>query len=258
MTENIRLCEPANALDADVIRLYEGAFPAAEREPVERLSALLAEGKLLYHRTLNEQGELMCFTFVSLAPDFSFLAYMATDPARRSGGIGSKHLQALVARLKEQFPQHIGMFFEIEATQPKAEILSDEELRNRKRRRAFYERAGARVLCEDGVYLTPHFGERNKEWEGELMAFEFGEGMCQRKLEFVISEIYRRFYQLPEDHPLVRKVLGYFQGCAEGCGDSAAQEAPSQAETGTTRDTTSTSLWRRLLTWLQSLLRRAF
>src|SRR6185437_10820052 len=93
--DNIRLCEPTSTLDAEILRLYEGAFPAAERESVERLSELLSKGKQLCHRTLNDKGELLCFTIVTLGEDFNFLAYMATDPTRRSSGIGSKHLARL-------------------------------------------------------------------------------------------------------------------------------------------------------------------
>ncbi|HEY9789526.1 MAG TPA: hypothetical protein V6D22_03940 [Candidatus Obscuribacterales bacterium] len=211
--DNIRLCEPTSTLDAEILRLYEGAFPAAERESVERLSELLSKGKQLCHRTLNDKGELLCFTIVTLGEDFNFLAYMATDPTRRSSGIGSKHLARLLERLKQTYPQHYGMFFEIEATRPKAEVLSEEDARNRMRRRAFYERAGARVICPDGLYLTPHYNDRNKEWEGELMGFEFDDPVAKHELQSVIEQIYMLCYQLPPTHPMVRKVIASFAPC---------------------------------------------
>jgi hypothetical protein len=228
-TNNIRLCEPALTLDAEVLRLYNGAFPAAERESVERLSELLAQGKMLCHRTTNEHGELLCFTIVTLADTFSFLAYMATDPNRRSGGIGSKHLQRLLEIIQETYPKHIGLLFEIEATDPEFEDLEEQEKIIRKRRRAFYERAGARVICPDSIYLTVHYDSRDREWEGELMGFEFAGPIISDSLVHVLEQIYMLCYQLPANHPLVLKVLGYFATCIND--DAAAELKGSETMT---------------------------
>lgn len=213
----IRLCEPCTVLDDAWKRLYEGAFPAGEREPADKLQRLVNEGKMLVHRTLDDQGNMLCFTMVTLASNFSFLAYMATDPVRRSGGIGSKHLKRLVELLREQFPTHLGLFLEIEATDPDTIQISEEEKTIRKRRLSFYERAGARVVCEQAIYLTPSFSQPGVTWEGELLAIEFGEPVCKHNVAGVIREIYSRFYQLPPSHPLVRKVLSEFLQCTEHC-----------------------------------------
>ena len=114
----MRLCEPSSTLDASWLKLYEGAFPKGEREPVDKLERMVHDGRMLYHRTLDDTGELLCFTLVTLGKDFSFLAYMATNPNRRSGGIGSKHLSRLIEVLKLQYPHHSGLFLEIEAEAP--------------------------------------------------------------------------------------------------------------------------------------------
>jgi GNAT superfamily N-acetyltransferase len=225
-TDNIRLCEPALTLDAEVVRLYQGAFPAAERESVGRLSDRLEKGLMLCHRTLDEQGQLLCFSMIALGDDFSFLAYMATDPDRRSAGIGSRHLERLLEIVQKLYPTHIGMFFEIQVTNPKSEVLSEQEQTNRNRRRNFYERAGARVICPDGVYLTPHYNDRSKEWEGELMGFEFLDEIKPSQLVHVLEQIYWLCYQLPKDHPLVSKVFEYFEPCID------PQDTEGEAETG--------------------------
>lgn len=216
----IRLCEPATTLDKQWLPLYEGAFPEAEREPIERITRLMEEGKMLYHRSVDGEGNLLCFSLVSLAPDFSFLAYMATDPTRRSGGIGSKHLKQLVETLKQSYPKHIGLFFEIEATQPRTHTVPEDQLVDRRRRRSFYERAGASVLCENGLYLTPSLSDRTKEWEGELLVFPFVEKLTQRTVSFVVRQIYAQLYQLPPDNPTVAKVLRQFDQCSEACRES--------------------------------------
>jgi GNAT superfamily N-acetyltransferase len=209
----IRLCEPCTVLCDEWKRLYEGAFPLGEREPAEKLSRMIGEGRMLYHRTLDEQGNLLCFTMVTLASDFSFLAYMATDPERRSGGIGSKHLKRLVELLKEQYPSHHGLFLEIEAPDPATIVITEEERTIRQRRLSFYQRFGARIVCEQAVYLTPSFSQPGKEWEGDLLAIEFGPPVCKHTVAHVIREIYSRFYQLPPQHSLVQKVLSNFEQC---------------------------------------------
>jgi hypothetical protein len=216
-SNQIRLCEPSTVLDEAWRRLYEAAFPAGERESEEKLKQRMAEGKTLYHRTLSEQGDLLGFTMVSLASNFSFLAYMATDPARRSGGIGTKHLKRLVELLQEQYPNHVGLFLEIEATDPDTIQISDEERITRKRRLTFYERVGARVVCDQAVYLTPSYSQPGVYWEGDLLCIEFGDKVCKHQVARVISEIYSRFYNLPPRHELVRKVLTEFQQCTGKC-----------------------------------------
>jgi GNAT superfamily N-acetyltransferase len=220
-SNQIRLCEPSTDLDEAWRRLYEAAFPAGERESEEKLRVRLNEGKLLYHRTLTEQGDLLGFTMVSLASNFSFLAYMATDPARRSAGLGTKHLKRLVELLKEQYPAHVGLFLEIEATDPDTVQITEEERITRKRRLTFYERAGARVVCDQAVYLTPSYSLAGKYWEGDLLCIDFEDRVCKHQVAQVIREIYARFYNLPAKHELVQKVLTEFRQCSGNCKDEA-------------------------------------
>lgn len=246
----IRLCELSPVLDDEWRRLYEAAFPAGERESEERLSKLIAEGKMLYHRTSDQDGHLLGFTMVSIASNFSFLAYMATDPARRSAGIGSKHLKRLVELLEEQFPNHIGLFLEIEATDPDTIEITDEERTIRKRRLAFYERAGARTVCDQAVYLTPSYSQPGVYWEGELMCIEFGdEPVCKHQVARVIREIYARFYNLHHTHPLVRSVLKEFQQCNGHCDEG--KQHPTKVVVPPYE-----SAWSRLLTWISSVFTR--
>jgi hypothetical protein len=219
--ENIRLCEPSSVLDDAWRRLYEAAFPEGERESESNLTKRLEEGKLLYHRTLNEQGDLLGFTMISLASNFSFLAYMATDATRRSSGIGTKHLKRLIELLKEQYPDHLGLFLEIEATDPDTIEITEDEKTTRKRRLNFYTRLGARVVCEQAVYLTPSYSQPGKYWEGELLCIDFSDRVCKHQVASVIREIYARFYMLPRNHELVRKVLTEFQQCNGDCSDEA-------------------------------------
>ncbi len=280
-TAAIRLCEPSTTLCEAWRELYQGAFPANEREPEEKLRMLLDSNKLLLHKTLDEEGSLLCFTMVSLADDFSFLAYMATNPAKRSGGIGTKHLTRLIEILKEGYPTHIGLYLEIEATEPKTLTLTPAEDLERKRRLSFYiNKCGAERVCRDSLYLTPSKSEPGKEWEGELLYVDFGHVKPDnRTLLRVIREIHVRFYMLSPCDPLVNKVVDSFKACypdavdgqssaEEVCtvcgvaGHDTAHKTDAQVDTQVSpreRNDSGPSGWRRLLArfrlWFARLVR---
>lgn len=217
-----RLCELSTTLCEAWRVLYQGAFPADEREPEDRLQQLIDTDKLLLHKTLDDEGELLCFTMVSLADDFSFLAYMATNPAKRSGGWGTKHLKRLIEILSAQFPTHIGLFLEIEATEPDTITLSPEQDIERKRRLSFYvTKCGAKRVCSDSLYLTPSKADPGKEWEGELLYIDFRNVTPTNSTVLnVIREIYVRFYQLSPSDPLVSRVVDSFRECYPDAHDS--------------------------------------
>lgn len=213
-TANVRLCEPSTRLEQDWRDVYAAAFPASEQEPEARLQNLIDTGRMLYHKTVGKQGELLCFSMVSLAPDFSFLAYIATDPRQRSGGYGSKHMRALIDLLKQQYPNHVGLFLEIESTNPRNQKLSDEDKSVRQRRLAFYRRLGAKRLCRSMHYVVP-----NKSGQGELeldiLFFNFSDKTLDHKeKERIVTEVYLRFYELSLQDPLVSKALGRVSSCS--------------------------------------------
>lgn len=264
-----RLCEPSTTLCESWRQLYQGAFPANEREPESKLQQLIDAGKLVLHKTLNPEGDLVCFTMVSLADDFSFLAYMATNPAKRSGGWGTKHLLHLIEILKQQFPQHIGLYLEIEATEPQTMTLTPDEEVERKRRLSFYvNKVGARRVCTDSLYLTPSKTETGKEWEGELLFIDFGNvHPDNRTLLRVIREIHVRFYQLSPCDPLVNKVVDSFKACypdaddfaaADSCTECGGSDGQHGQPTGPARpaaDYPFLGWWRALRAWFAKALR---
>lgn len=264
-----RLCEPSTTLCESWRQLYQGAFPANEREPESKLQQLIDTGKLLLHKTLNAEGDLVCFTMVSLADDFSFLAYMATNPAKRSGGWGTKHLLHLIEILKQRFPQHIGLYLEIEATEPQTITLTAAEDIERKRRLAFYvNKVGARRVCTESLYLTPSKTESGKEWEGELLCIDFGNvHPDNRTLLRVIREIHVRFYQLSPCDPLVNKVVDSFKACypdaydfadagtCTECGGSNGQHGKPSEPAKPVVQHPFLGWWRALRAWFVKALR---
>lgn len=210
---NVRLCELSLTLDQAWRDLYTTAFPLDEQEPESKLQSLISSGRFLYHKTSGKQGELLCFSMVSLAPDFSFLAYIATDPKQRSGGYGSKHMRALIDQLKQQYPTHIGLFLEIESTNPRQIKLSEEDKKIRQRRLDFYRRLGAKRLCREMHYLAPSRSGTG-EHELDILFFKFtDQAMDHDAKAKIVSEIYERFYELSANDPLVMRVLPKIKNC---------------------------------------------
>jgi GNAT superfamily N-acetyltransferase len=221
-TNELRLCMHSEHLDDDWRTLYNEAFPLLEREPEDKLSRLIASQRLMYHRTEDKDGQLLCFTMISIAPDHSLLAFMATDKNRRGGGYGSKHLTRVIELFKEQYPHHLGMFIEIEAVNPHSKVLTDEERQINQRRRDFYLRHGALRVCPNAIYLTPNPGaavavadQDNNDWEGELLFVPFGDSKKITKTALLarVIEMYQRFYCLSADNGLLVRGISRFQEC---------------------------------------------
>ena len=163
--------------------LYEEAFPAIERKPLEMMELLAEQGKMellaivevragvygdaemqnVSGKTGNGQlgtasGEVVeGGRFIGLAVnmmdgDTALLDYFAIAPERRNDGYGSRSLALLLERFRGK-----KYIFEIEMQDPSADNAAD-----RKRRKAFYLRNGlketglfAKVYGTDFEMLTP-------------------------------------------------------------------------------------------------------
>ena len=163
--------------------LYEEAFPAIERKPLEMMELLAGQGKMellaivevpagvsgeaeaqnALSKTDNtlrsavSGGAVENARFIGLAVnmmdgDTALLDYFAIAPEHRNGGYGSRSLALLLKRFRGK-----KYIFEIEMQDPSAENAAD-----RKRRKAFYLRNGlketwlfANVYGTDFEILTP-------------------------------------------------------------------------------------------------------
>lgn len=211
---HVHLCQPCVVLDDAWRSLYTSAFPESEREPEEKLQQLIDEGRLLLHKTTGKKGELLCFSMVSLASNFAFLAYIATDPNQRSGGYGSKHMKALIERLKNEYPDHLGMVLEIESTHPRFSQLSADEASIRSRRFGFYKRLGFKRMCRSMEYVVPNrTGEGVQELDVLFLAYQDSEIVHATK-NMVVEEILQRFYLLEAHDSQLSKVLNSICSCS--------------------------------------------
>lgn len=224
-TSSVRLCEASTKLEQDWRTIYETAFPAGEREPETRLQQLINDGRLLFHKTTGKQGELLCFSMISLLTNFSFLAYIATDPNQRSGGYGSKHMKELIQLLKNTYPNHLGLFLEIESTSPKKTQLSSEERATRQRRYAFYKRLGAKRVCRSMDYRAPSHSGDGTEHEFDLLFFNFTDKpLSHTDKSSVVCEIFVRLYELDQNHNLVKQLTTQAAACgSQSCEDDVSE-----------------------------------
>ncbi len=227
-TTTTLLCQPSTGQEDDWKNLYESAFPQDERMAVEEIRQFLSKGSMLLHRTTNRSNELLCFslTFPVTDSDFTLLSYIATDPTKRSGGFGSKHMRRLIEILKGQYPNQLGLFLEIESTRESG--LDEATQKARKRRLEFYQRLGAKRLSKS--YLWPSMTAGAAPRQAELLWIEFGtRTIDDAVIARVISEIYAKAYNLAATDPIVQKVLSQFSHIAggtpnkeEGSGSSTA------------------------------------
>jgi len=223
-----QLCQPSTGQEDDWKNLYETSFPADERMAVEEIRQLLGKGEMMLHKTLNGKGELVCFSLVFLVTDFLLLSYIATDPTKRSGGYGSKHMKQLIQLLKAQYPSHLRLFLEIESTKEKG--LDPEVQKTRNRRLDFYQRLGAKRMCKN--YWFANLGAKGGPTKlAELLWIELnGQPVDDQVLQRVIREIYERAYNLPSTDPLIQQVLGQF---AASSGSACPVTPPAQPSTST-------------------------
>jgi GNAT superfamily N-acetyltransferase len=150
-------------IDPQVKALYEGSFPAEERQATEEVQSLIDSGQIRLDVTRDTEGQVMAYSFVSIhdqgALKFAHLDFIAVQPGGRSQGVGTEHFKRLVQNLQRENPQYAGMSLEME--DPNAPGLSTEEQAARQFRSKFYERLGARNELPGyndagGHYVAPY------------------------------------------------------------------------------------------------------
>jgi GNAT superfamily N-acetyltransferase len=202
------LCRHSDGLDVDWAPLYERSFPANERVSIDRLQAGSASGVRRLHVTLGGADNLLCLSWIyTKFSKLLWLSYLATDPDFRSRGHGSRHLTALLETLKKEFPDRLGLLFEIEYPLPGVDESDD-----RVRRLNFYLGLGAKRLPSDLKYLMPSWNENEEPIRAELLWFEFSPNAVDRPtLRTTIAESYEQLYDLESSNELVTTVLSQFQ-----------------------------------------------
>lgn len=122
-----------NSKDIELVKqLYVEAFPKVERLPFDALLLLQERADVRFLGFYDENGQFKGLTYTYHHDELSWLFYFAVMPSERGKGIGTKIIQRLLERYKDE-----RLMIDIEdADQPAANSLQ------RKKRYEFYKRMG--------------------------------------------------------------------------------------------------------------------
>ena len=157
--------------------LYDKAFPEQEKKPLQIMENLVADNRMEMLAMVDEDEFVgLAINLIDAEQNRALLDYYAIVPEKRSGGYGSKGLEVLLDRFKNQ-----KYIFEIETQDEKAENAEE-----RKRRKAFYLRNG---LKETGLFVNAY----NTDFEiltpdGELTFWEY--------VDFLREVMYDEYVQI--------------------------------------------------------------
>jgi hypothetical protein len=144
----------------------------------------------------------ICFSLVEvLSERVLLLSYFASDTTQRSRGVGTMHLQFVLSQLRTQFPDAVGLFFEIDDISEPG--LSTDEKELRERRAAFYTRLGAHALADH--HFSPNLeDEDDQPLRFQLMWLPLIDKMIHPAMaRQALYEILTISYGLSIHHPLV-------------------------------------------------------
>ena len=179
-----------NLLDArQLTQLYEEelvhTFPREELKPLRAMLTLLERG--CYHPlALTEDGQQLGYALLWTAGEegHALLEYLGVMRGLRNGGLGAR----MLALLGERYPH---LFGEAEAPTDPDPAVND----LRRRRLAFYERNGFRILGYECALFGVHFNclYRGSETDDQMVLRH------HRKVyaDYFSPEHMQRFIQLP-------------------------------------------------------------
>ena len=203
------ICRPRRVTGAEspalaqVIALYEAAFPARERKPA---SAIVAMATSPDHRILVlEEADATVAGFaillVTQGHDCAVLEYLAVRPELRGRGLGARLFRESLNVIREPGPR--GLLFEVESEREEA---SDRAARLARKR--FYRALGCLEIADIDYVLPlpgvgapplldlmtapdPHLGaldrERLKRWITELYVGGYGQAPDDPRIEATVS-----------------------------------------------------------------------
>lgn len=204
----VHVCKDGDGQGIGWREVYEQSFPPGQRQDIDDLRAQMARGTMELDETRDPSERVLCMTLTEVfggdAPRFLLACYTATRPELRSMGIGSVHRRRLVELLREEYPDHLGLFSEIESTREPG--LPPDVLATRRRRLEFFLRLGVRRLPID--YLFPSYVPGAVPLMGELLWVPFGTpDLDEATLRGVLRRIYVEGYGVRPDDPFLGRAL---------------------------------------------------
>lgn len=184
---------------AAAFEIYQEAFPASERHPLERIHDRLRRGlNQLQVGLSGDEVVFMALLWPLSNTSFILLDYMATRTDHRHQGIGAEFMRHFTAALGKSSQHAI-----IEVENP----AFGGNIAQRQARVRFYRRNGARLLQGLRYVLPPLHGDLATEMT--LMVFpEYPGGVIPGTLaRTLIIKIYQEVYDRDEDDPLLKTFI---------------------------------------------------
>jgi GNAT superfamily N-acetyltransferase len=187
---------------AQILAIYEEAFPPHQRVPFDELIAGARKNDRLFV-VVTDAADPVGFAALSQLKSVgcAFVEYFAVARHRRSRGIGGGLWEGILRTLEER---HEPLRLVLEVEDPEEPGIAAEKVEFRCRRIRFWERCGARLLADHG-YVMPDLGGGT-----EPLRVMWADPITPRaaqpsgdKLFQLIRALYVDGYGLPEDHPLV-------------------------------------------------------
>ncbi|WMT51475.1 MAG: GNAT family N-acetyltransferase [Ferroplasma sp.] len=199
MLNNVVISEVKSEEDfSNGINIYEEAFPASEKRPVEDI-----------RRNIEKDHEKMFIgkydgnpaIFIMMWPvndsDFLFLDYIAVKKEYRGNGLGSLFLQKIFD-IEEGY-NHV--IFEVENPG------EGDNKNQRMKRIKFYRRAGAKTLTGFKYFLPPRNNNKSQEMKLMIMSRKNIKKLEGEKIQVVLEQIYTHIYKRRSDDKTLNGIL---------------------------------------------------
>ncbi len=212
--KTLHVCKDGTADNLEWVALYEEAFPAEQRQPLDDIRSQIRTGDMELDETRDSEGEILCMTITevfrekprSRGPRFLLACYTAVLNSLRGCGIGTVHRKRCEQLLQNEYPAFLGLFSEIEST--KENGVAPEAMLVRTKRKSFFMKLGLQPLDID--YWFPNYNG-GPPVPGELLWFPFaGQTLDTPTLVATLKRIYTEGYNLSEDDPLLARLLQQF------------------------------------------------
>jgi hypothetical protein len=210
----LHVCRDGNVDSTEWIDIYEEAFPAEQRQPLNELQAALKSGDMELDETRDAEGDILCMTITevfrekpqSRGPQFLLACYTAVVKAFRGCGIGTVHRKRCETLLQSEYPTFLGLFSEIESTTE--EGVPPDAMAVRTKRKSFFMKLGLQPL--DIQYWFPNY-EGGQPVPGELLWYPFASrNLDTPTLVAALTRIYVEGYGLEENDPQLARLLEQF------------------------------------------------
>ncbi|HEY9677342.1 MAG TPA: hypothetical protein V6C76_05010 [Drouetiella sp.] len=210
-TIKLHVCKDGTFENTEWIDLYREAFPPSQRQKLAEIQQLLQDGSMELDETRDEKEDILCMTLTEVfggddasEPNLLLACYTAVSHQMRGLGIGSIHRRKLGELLQGEYPNHLGIFSEIESTKEKG--IDPQAMLVRTKRKSFFMKLG--LIPVEVDYLFPSYVDGEPPLEGELLWVPFGPPELQlASLEKVLRRIYVEGYKLDQSDPLIERVL---------------------------------------------------